>query len=203
MASGGMSSFLSSNNNIHLSGELIESMVFDHESYGEKFYSTIIRVQRTSGCCDEIRLCISERYARDDTEYKGKFVVVEGQVRTYRIKDQNGSHVMVYVFAKSMYVISDNPNENNVRMNGYICKVLPPRHTPKGKAISDIILAVNRDYNKSDYIPCICWGINADKAYEAGVGANVDLVGRLQSRAIKDNTRIVYEVSVGNLRIVG
>ena len=196
--------FADSNNTIHISGELIESLVFDHESYGEKFYSTVLSVERTSGSKDMVRLCISERFVKDNYEYKGKFVVVDGEIRTYRLKEKDGSsHVMVYIFVRSLYVVDENTNENNVRLTGYICKALPPRKTPKGKQISDIILAVNRDFGKSDYIPCICWGYKAVEAYNAGIGAELNLVGRLQSRPIKDGTRTVYEISVGNLRVIG
>lgn len=191
------------NNTIHLCGEIAEPLKFDHESYGEKFYTTFIRIARTSGSYDEIPLSISERFLTDDN-YKGKYAVIDGQVRTYRMKEDSGeTHVVVYVFVKSMYIVESNTNENKARFNGFICKVVPPRETPKGKFISDVILAVNREYNKSDYIPCICWGTVGRKAYDAGVGANLDLVGRLQSRSIKAGTRTVYEISVTNLRVIG
>lgn len=197
------SSFTSSNNNIHICGEITEDLKFNYESYGEKFYTSSIKVQRTSGSYDEIPLCISERFITED-KYNGKIAVIEGQVRTHRLKDASGeSHVAVSIFVKSMYLVLTNTNENKARFNGYICKVNKPRNTPKGKTISDVILAVNREFNKSDYIPCICWGSVATKAYDAGVGANLDLVGRLQSRSIKDNTRTVYEISVANLRVIG
>lgn len=196
--------FTDSNNMIHISGKITESLVFDHESYGEKFYSTVLSVIRTSGSEDMLRLCISERFIKDNYEYKDRFAVVDGEIRTYRLREKDGSsHVMVYAFVKSFYVVDENTNENKVRLNGFICKALPPRKTPKGKQISDIILAVNRDFGKSDYIPCVCWGYKATEAYEAGVGAEIDLVDRFQSRPIKNGTRLVFEISVGNLRIVG
>lgn len=196
-------SFTTASNMIHICGKLINSLEFDHESYGEKFYHAKISIQRSSGCYDELPLSISEKFIKSDVEYKGKYVVIDGQVRTYRDNASGESHVMVYVFVKSMYTVEDNLNENKARFNGYICKANTPRETPKGKVISDIILAVNRDFGKSDYIPCICWGSVATKAYNAGIGANLDLVGRLQSRSIKNNTRMVYEISVANLRVIG
>lgn len=196
--------FMDSNNDIHICGKLVESMTFDHELYGEKFYSTIIEVQRPSGTADTIRLSVSERFVKDEEDYKGKRVVLDGQVRTYRSIDEEGSHVMVYIHVKSMYEVSGNLNENKVRFNGYICKVSKPRRTLRGnKQLSDVILAVNRDFNKSDYIPCICWSDNADLVYKAGVGANIELIGRLQSRPIKKGAHIVYEVSVNNVRVAG
>lgn len=196
--------FMSSNNDIHICGELIEPMMFDHELYGEKFYSTVIEIQRSSGTTDVVRLSVSERFIKDGENYQGKHVVLDGQVRTYRLQDDAGSHLMVYIYVKSMYEVSENLNENRVRFNGYICKVSAPRRTLRGnKQLSDVILAVNRDFNKSDYIPCICWSDNADLVYKAGVGANIELIGRLQSRPIKKGARIVYEVSVNNVRVVG
>ena len=204
------------NNHLVLIGTIISGKRISHEIYGEKFYIFDLEVPRLSEITDKIPVTISERLLTEFDLTIGKKVMIEGQFRSYNSYENEKSRLVLTVFAKdiSLYEEKDEENKkdivsNEVTLIGYICKPPIYRQTPFGREISDILLAVNRAYNKSDYIPCIAWGRNARFCQNIQVGTRVKITGRVQSREYEkkyeDGTvekRIAYEVSVISLEIV-
>ena len=193
-----------------VSGTIISEPVFGHEVYGEGFYYFDIRVRRLSESYDIIPVTVSERLA-DCSEYKiGRYIEIDGQFRSYNAVQENGAtKLMLTVFARDVIFYDTEVREtdiNQVELNGFICKPPIYRTTPFNREITDFLLAVNRSYNKSDYIPCICWGRNARFADGFQVGDHIQLWGRIQSREYQKRigdeefeTRIAYEISVSKL----
>lgn len=215
-----------------ISGTIASVPTFSHEVYGEGFYSLYVDVKRLSNSFDRIPVMVSDRLAGIE-EYKlGEYITVEGQFRSYNSMGENGSKLMLMVFAREVSFGSDdvivfsedtsdenlnlqteeNPDvqdKNTVILNGYICKPPIYRTTPFNREIADILLAVNRSYNKSDYIPCISWGRNARYCGKRKVGENVKVTGRIQSRTYQkkyeDGTvvdKVAYEVSVTRIELL-
>lgn len=209
------------NNYLTLVGKVTGEKRFSHEIYGESFYIFDLSIDRLSGNADIIPVTVSERLIKDDMLQEGKTLLVKGQFRSYNSYDNGRNKLVLTVFTKDIMEVEENQNEeeneivkkdivtNEVVLVGYICKKPIYRQTPFGREISDILLAVNRAYNKSDYIPCIAWGRNARFCQDLEVGTQVKIVGRVQSRTyekkFEDGTveqRIAYEVSVGSLEVV-
>ena len=203
----------SENNYLTLVGKITSEKVFSHEIYGESFYIFNLEVPRLSGTADCIPITISERLISNFDLSIGKEVEIEGQFRSYNTYENQRSRLVLTVFAKDIkeHVVNEEESlreriTNEVVLVGYICKKPIYRKTPFGREISDILLAVNRAYNKSDYIPCIAWGRNARFCENMEVGTEVKVVGRVQSRKYEkkyeDGTveeKVAYEVSVGSL----
>ena len=204
------------NNYLTLVGKITSEKVFSHEIYGESFYIFNLDVPRLSGIADCIPITISERLISNFDLSIGKEVEIEGQFRSYNTYENQRSRLVLTVFAKDIKEHIEEENEpqkekisNEVVLTGYICKKPIYRKTPFGREISDILLAVNRAYNKSDYIPCIAWGRNARFCENMEIGTEVRIVGRVQSRMYEkkheDGTiepRVAYEVSVSSLELV-
>ena len=209
------------NNYLTLVGKVTGEKRFSHEIYGEKFYVFDLEIPRLSGNADIIPITVSERIATDEMLTEGKNLLVKGQFRSYNSYDTQKNRLILTVFAKDVIEVEEKPEDednemvkkdmvtNEVVLIGYICKKPIYRQTPFGREIADILLAVNRAYNKSDYIPCIAWGRNARFCQNLEVGTKVKLVGRVQSRTYEkkyeDGTvenRVAYEVSVGSLEVV-
>ena len=206
------------NNYLSLIGEIISEKKFSHEIYGESFYLFNLEVPRLSDNSDIIPITISERLIANFDLTIGKKVVVEGQFRSYNSYENEKNRLVLTVFAKdikeySEEAVSEEEGKekvsNEVTLNGYICKKPIYRQTPFGREIADILLAVNRAYNKSDYIPCIAWGRNARFCENMEVGTEVRIVGRVQSRIyekkFEDGTveqRVAYEVSIASLEVI-
>ena len=200
------------NNHLVLKGTVDSELTFSHEVYGEGFYKFILKVQRLSETFDYIPVTISERLIRDVTVEAGKDVTVMGQFRSYNNFSGEGNRLTLTVFAADIYPMdemSDYSNPNEITLDGYICKAPIYRKTPFGREISDLLLAVNRSYNKSDYIPCIAWGRNARYCENLKVGEEIRIWGRIQSREYQKRlsetesvTRTAYEISVSKLEVV-
>ena len=206
------------NNHLILVGKVPSDKRFSHEIYGEKFYIFDLEVPRLSGNADIIPITISERLLEAEELQIGKKITVEGQFRSYNSYQNERNKLVLTVFAKDVKFIENQDEEiqaskdfvsNEVTLNGYICKKPIYRQTPFGREIADLLLAVNRAYNKSDYIPCIAWGRNARFCENIEVGTEVKIVGRVQSRSYEkkyeDGTsemKIAYEVSISSLEIV-
>ena len=198
----------SENNVITLVGTIASEKVFSHEVYGEGFYSFNVEVPRLSDNNDIIPVTVSERILTDEFTV-GKKVVIDGQFRSYNNYENEKNKLVLTVFVKDIRLQREDEevqNPNEICLTGFICKKPIYRTTPFGREIADILLAVNRAYNKSDYIPCICWGRNARYASGFEVGEHVQLLGRIQSREyvkrISDTEtekRVAYEVSVSKL----
>ena len=206
------------NNHLVLVGKVTSDKKFSHEIYGEKFYIFDLEVPRLSGNADIIPITISERLLEKEDLEIDKKIIVEGQFRSYNSYQNERNKLVLTVFAKDVKFIENQDEEiqaskdfvsNEVTLNGYICKKPIYRQTPFGREISDILLAVNRAYNKSDYIPCIAWGRNARFCQNLEVGSQVKVVGRVQSRTYEKKhedgtveTRVAYEVSIGSLEVI-
>lgn len=199
------------NNMVTISGKIETELGFSHEVYGEGFYSFLLKVPRLSEHHDKIPVTISERLITNIELKKDMYVEVEGQFRSYNNYNGMGNKLLLTVFAREIKLLEDDDrsrNPNQVYLNGFICKRPIYRTTPFGREIADVLLAVNRAYNKSDYIPCICWGRNARYTEELGVGDNIKIWGRVQSREYQKKfetgealTRTAYEVSVTKLEV--
>ena len=208
------------NNYLTLVGKVTGEKKFSHEIYGERFYVFNLEIARLSGNADIIPITVSERLATDEMLTSGKNLLVKGQFRSYNSYDNEKNRLILTVFAKDVVELEENSQEENemtkkdmvtneVVLVGFICKKPIYRQTPFGREIADILLAVNRAYNKSDYIPTIAWGRNARFCQNLEVGTKVKLVGRVQSRMYEkkheDGTvenRVAYEVSIGSLEVV-
>ena len=203
------------NNHLVLIGKIISDKTFSHEIYGESFYLFNLEVPRLSGTEDIIPITISERLIANFDLTIGRKVVVEGQFRSYNSYENERNRLVLTVFAKDIIEYKEEEEEqkenksNEVVLNGYICKKPIYRQTPFGREIADILLAVNRAYNKSDYIPCIAWGRNARFCENMEIGTEVKVVGRIQSRTYEKKfedgrveQRVAYEVSIGSLEVI-
>lgn len=208
-----MNTNYSENNHLVLVGKVVSEKNYSHEIYGEKFYVFNLEVVRLSSTVDIIPITVSERLLTDLDLEIGKKVKVEGQFRSYNNYENERNRLILTVFAKEIKEISDQDAEaeevtNEVVLVGYICKKPIYRQTPFGREIADVLLAVNRAYNKSDYIPSIAWGRNARFCQNMEVGTEVKITGRVQSRnyekKIEDGTvqtRVAYEVSIASMEI--
>ena len=195
------------NNKVYLSGVVAESPSFSHEVMGEGFYDLTLDVPRLSGQSDKVPLTISERLIGDASLGAGEKIGVYGQLRSYNKVVGERSKLVLKVFVRELG-IGDDQNPNYIEIEGYVCKPTVYRTTPFGREIADILLAVNRPYGKSDYIPCICWGRNARFASTFEVGTHVQIWGRIQSREYvkkisetETEQRVAYEVSVSKIEM--
>lgn len=200
------------NNRAEVIGTVEDETVFNHELFGEKFYTFTLRIPRLSGINDYIRIMISDRLMTDFEIIPGKRVEVVGQFRSYNSYNDGESKLILTVFAKDIRELTDgeetDANPNSLYLNGFVCKEPVYRTTPFGREITDILLAVNRTYSKSDYIPVIAWGRNARYCRSFNVGDRVKLWGRIQSREYQKKyddetvvTKTAYEVSISKLEL--
>ena len=207
------------NNYLTLVGKVTGEKRFSHEIYGESFFIFNLSIPRLSGNADIIPITVSERLVSDEMLQEGKRLLVKGQFRSYNSYENEKNKLILTVFAKDIEELKDEEEDNEfvkkdmitneVVLIGYICKKPIYRQTPFGREIADLLLAVNRAYNKSDYIPSIAWGRNARFCQNLEVGTRVKVVGRVQSRTYEkkfedgtSETRVAYEVSIGSLEVV-
>lgn len=193
------------NNKVYICGEIVSEATFSHEVYGEGFYEFYVKVMRLSGQADILPVTISERLIHSRELKPGSMISAVGQFRSYNKLEGGRSRLMLTVFVRELVEPSDR-NPNSVVLSGYICKPPIYRTTPFNREIADILLAVNRAYNKSDYLPCIAWGRNARFVQNLKVGDRIALSGRIQSREYQKRysetdvvTMTAYEVSVSKL----
>ena len=204
-----MSDKIIENNQVTIMGKVATEFSFSHEVFGEGFYMVEVEVKRLSNSEDRIPLMISERLIDVTQDYTGEYIMVHGQFRSYNRHEEQKNRLVLSVFVREISFMEEEPDgtkTNSIWLDGYICKEPIYRKTPLGREIADLLLAVNRPYGKSDYIPCICWGRNARYASNFDVGEHVQLLGRIQSREyvkrISDTEtekRVAYEVSVSKL----
>ena len=197
---------LITNNYAAAVGDLQSEFSYSHESYGECFYSFTIRIPRLSDSADIITVTASERILCDEDYKIGDKIKIIGQFRSYNNYADVGNRLILTLFAKTMERAEGERYLNEIILNGFLCKEPIYRTTPFGREITDILLAVNRTHNKSDYIPCIAWGRNAKFAQRLSVGDNIVITGRMQSREYQKKleneeviNRIAYEVSVSKM----
>ena len=207
-----MTDKLFENNQVSMMGEIVSEFQFSHEVFGEGFYMVELAVNRLSNYSDYIPLMISERLIDTEQDYTGQLIRVSGQFRSYNRHEEKKNRLVLSVFVRELEFldeIDENEKTNQIFLDGYICKEPIYRKTPLGREIADVLLAVNRSYGKSDYIPCICWGRNARFASGFTVGSHIQIVGRAQSREYvkridEENVehRVAYEVSVSKVDLL-
>ena len=198
------------NNKIYLEGEVVSAKEFSHEMYGEGFYTFNLEVPRLSESKDILCITISERLMVEIDIVVGSQIIVEGQLRSYNKFVDGINRLILTVFARSVEpCLERSKNPNQIFLDGYICKMPVYRTTPFGREIADILLAVNRAYNKSDYIPTIAWGRNSRFCQNLQVGDNIRVWGRLQSREYQKKLsdtevikKVAYEVSISKMERV-
>ena len=204
-----MSDKIIENNQVTIMGVVASGFTYSHEVFGEGFYMADVLVKRLSNSNDRIPLMISERLIDVTQDYTGEAIKVYGQFRSYNRHEEQKNRLVLSVCVREVEFIDeelDGAKTNHILLEGYICKKPVYRKTPLGREIADLLLAVNRPYGKSDYIPCICWGRNARYASGFEVGEHVQILGRIQSRdyvkkisETETQTRTAYEVSVSKL----
>lgn len=203
------------NNRVCIIGEIVSEFTFSHEVFGEGFYIANVSVNRLSDMVDVIPLMISERLIDVTKDYRGMKIEVAGQFRSYNRHEGTKNKLVLSIFVRELRFLEDDemPEEqsksNQIFLDGYVCKPPIYRKTPLGREIADILVAVNRPYGKSDYIPCIAWGRNARFAGDLEVGAHLQVSGRVQSREYTKKIgeeeverRVAYEVSVSKIDLV-
>ncbi len=200
------------NNQVTVMGEIVSDFSFSHEIFGEGFYLVDMKVKRLSESFDVIPLMVSERLIDVNGDYKGMNVCINGQFRSYNRHEERKNRLVLSVFAREIEFVDyveESSKTNQIYLDGYICKEPIYRKTPLGREIADVLLAVNRPYGKSDYIPCICWGRNARYANNFKVGERCAIWGRIQSREYMKKLsetdvekRVAFEVSVSKLELL-
>lgn len=198
------------NNKVSICGEIVSGFTYSHDVFGECFYLFDLKVNRLSETADVIPVMVSERLIDVEEDMYGQYVEIKGQFRSFNKHDGGRSKLILTVFAREIELIDGiYCMDNSILIDGYICKKPIYRKTPLGREIADVLLAVNRPYGKSDYIPCILWGRNARYIADFEPGEHIKVWGRIQSREyqkrISDDEfekRVAYEVSVGKVEEV-
>lgn len=197
---------MTENNRVNLCGKIAKEIEFDHEIHGEKFFRTDIAAERLSGTVDLVPILVPEVLLSEGIAV-GKCAEVAGSFRSHNQSGEDGRKLILNVFAERLEILENiECSENAIELDGYICKKPVYRKTLLGREITDILLAVNRAYGKSDYIPCIAWGRTARFASELPVGEHIKIKGRIQSRVYAKRVggnkyieRMAYEVSISLL----
>ncbi|MBO5373782.1 MAG: single-stranded DNA-binding protein [Lachnospiraceae bacterium] len=197
------------NNQVSIVGTIVSDFRYSHEVYGEGFYMVDVSVNRLSDFVDIIPVMVSERLVDTTENYEGQLIYVTGQFRSYNRHEEKKNRLVLSVFARELEFLEEETDDlkiNQIYLDGFVCKEPVYRKTPLGREIADLLIAVNRSYGKSDYIPCICWGRNARFASGFEVGSHVEIWGRIQSREyvkkIGENEtekRVAYEISVSKV----
>ena len=200
------------NNNVELVGEIVSDFRFSHEVYGERFYLVDVAVKRTSETIDYLPLLISEYLIDVNKNHIGEIIHVTGQFRSYNRHEELKNRLVLSVFVREIEFIEEETEEmksNQILLDGYICKDPIYRKTPLGREIADLLVAVNRSYSKSDYIPCICWSRNARHASGLPLGTHLKITGRIQSRDYikhhsngEEEERRAYEISASRIEVI-
>ena len=200
------------NSRVSIIGEIVSEVRFSHEVFGEGFYIVDVSVDRLSDLTDVIPLMVSERLVDINEDYQGRLVEVSGQFRSYNRHEGTKNKLVLSIFVREWEEVEENLESgktNQIFLDGYICKAPIYRKTPLGREIADLLIAVNRPYGKSDYIPCIAWGRNARYASNFEVGGHIQIWGRVQSREYvkkiseeETEKHVAYEVSVSKLEYI-
>lgn len=204
-----MTEYTRDNNWVMVAGTVDSGLDFSHEMYGEGFYSFYLSVPRLSEHVDRLPITISERLMGDINLSLGESVVIEGQFRSYNKFVEGSNRLVLTVFAREISKMTEEiKNPNQIYLNGFVCKQPIYRTTPFKREIADLLVAVNRAYNKSDYIPTIAWGRNARFCQNLKVGDNLLIWGRIQSRQYQKRfstgevvEKVAYEVSVSKMQL--
>lgn len=197
------------NNYVRVTG-YVDKFVYDHTAYDERFYSSFVHSQRRSGMVDDIPV-IASQYLIQKKDFAGKYVEIEGEFRSMNVHTGERSRLVLQLFVKSIRIVKMKESvddENEIILDGFLVKNPIYRVTPNGRQIADMMIAVNRPFGRSDYIPCICWGKSAKWAENLEVGTEIFVQGRIQSREYvkrlsedESEIRTAYEVSIGKMGV--
>ena len=189
-------------NEVIVVGCIVSKFNYDHEVYGEKFYEFNVAIKRDSGKKDIIPVIVSERLINVRENYINKHIYIKGQYRSHNQHEENKNKVLLFVFALELE-FTEAGEVNDIFLEGHLCKEPVYRETPLGRQVADVLLAVNRAYGKSDYIPCICWGRLAYYVSTLNIGDRIRVSGRIQSREYNKNgeVKVAYELSVNLLEL--
>ncbi len=200
------------NNQAVINGEIASDFRYSHELYGEGFYLVDVKISRLSNSYDVIPVMVSERLIDVNNSMVGLIVNIEGEFRSYNRHEERKNKLVLSVFAREFSIVDElaaSAEANQIYLDGFICKEPVYRKTPLGREVTDLLLAINRPYGKSDYIPCICWGRNARYASGFNVGDRCVVQGRIQSREYtkkledgSEEVRVAYEVSIAKVEVV-
>lgn len=189
-------------NRARLTGQAMEEPEYSHTNHGEDFFRFPLRSRRLSGAADQLNLLVSRTVLERQSVHPGDRLTAEGEVRSYNNRSGVGSRLVITLFTKQLTPAGQEPDDNRLTLAGVLCKPPNYRTTPLGREICDLMLAVNRKYGRADYLPCIAWGVLAQRAADLSVGDGLRLEGRLQSRAYTKVTetgqvkRVAFEVSI-------
>ena len=200
------------NNEVLIVGKAISELTYSHKVYGEGFYSFNLEVPRLSDSSDVLPVTVSERLLPTLGNIEGKVLDITGQFRSYNQYEEGKNRLILTIFALEIKEVPEEEmkkNKNTSYLSGFVCKDPIYRTTPFGREITDLLLAVNRSYHKSDYIPCITWGRNARYAQNLKTGAHIEIWGRIQSRSYQKKletgeaiSKVAYEVSISKMEIL-
>lgn len=191
-------------NQAELCGTAAADPRHSHDSRGIRFFTFPLETCRLSGTCDTLNVILRESMLEPGLIHSGGRVRVIGELRSFNNRSGVGNRLVLTVFARDI-LPGDGADENHIVLTGTVCKTPTLRVTPMGREICDIILAVGRRYRRSDYIPVIAWGRQAQEAAEAAVGTQLVVRGRLQSRAYtkvidgESCQRLAFEVSAADI----
>ena len=188
-----MSDKIIENNQVEIMGKIASPFTFSHQVFGEGFYMVDVLVKRLSDSEDRIPVMISERLLDVTEDYEGEYIHVLGQFRSYNRHEEKKNRLVLSVFAREVEFVEDDDETmktNAIFLAGYICKPPVYRKTPLGREIADLLIAVNRPYGKSDYIPCICWGRIQSREYVKKISEE------------ETQKRTAYEISVSKLEYI-
>lgn len=195
-------------NRARLTGQAMEEPEYSHTNHGEDFFRFPLRSHRLSGAADQVNLLVSRTVLESQPVHPGQRLTAEGEIRSYNNRSGVGSRLVITLFVKQLFPAGDEPDDNRLTLAGVLCKQPNYRRTPLGREICDLMLAVNRKYGRADYLPCIAWGLLAQRSAELSVGDGIRLEGRLQSRAYTKITeagqvkRVAFEVSIMTMELV-
>ena len=187
-------------NRARLTGQAMEEPEYSHTNHGEDFFRFPLRSRRLSGAADQLNLLVSRTVLERQSVHPGDRLTAEGEVRSYNNRSGVGSRLVITLFTKQLTPAGQEPDDNRLTLAGVLCKPPNYRTTPLGREICDLMLAVNRKYGRADYLPCIAWGVLAQRAADLSVGDGLRLEGRLQSRVYTKVTetgqvkRVAFEV---------
>lgn len=200
---------MNENNYVRITG-YVEKFIYNHTAYDERFYSSFVHSQRRSGTVDDIPVIASEYLVKKD-DFDGKYVEIDGEFRSMNMEVEGKSKLILQLFVKNIRIVKTKEyadDENEIVLDGFLVKNPIYRVTPNGRQIAGLMIAVNRPFGRSDYIPCICWGGNAKWAENLEVGTEIFVQGRIQSREYvkrlsedESEIRTAYEVSIGKMGV--
>lgn len=192
-------------NRAQLSGKVLAPLQYSHTAYDIDFFSGKLCCRRLSGKEDILPFLVPA--SMTELLHTGE-VLLRGQIRSYNEYSPEGTHLRLKLFVRQC-VGQSVGDCNTVLLEGHICKKPVYRETPFGRQITDLLLAVNRAHGKSDYIPVIVWGKNAQFARELQVGQKIRAEGRFQSRSYEkqlsdgaSEQRTAYEISASTIYLI-